>query len=31
MKYYIYWDEARDVVLNQFRKQLFVMNEPRYK
>lgn len=24
-------DEAREVVLNQFRKQLFVMNEPRYK
>lgn len=24
-------DEARDVVLNQFRKQLFVMNKPRYK
>lgn len=24
-------DEARDIILNQFRKQLFVMNEPRYK
>ena len=24
-------DEARDVILNQFRKQLFVMNEARYK
>ena len=24
-------DEARDIILNQFRRQLFVMNEPRYK
>ena len=24
-------DEAREIILNQFRKQLFVMNEPRYK
>lgn len=24
-------DEARELILNQFRKQLFVMNEPRYK
>lgn len=40
MEFYIYWDEdyngsdrdeAREVVLNQFRKQLFVMNKPRYK
>lgn len=23
-------DEVREIVLNQFRKQLFVMNEPRY-
>lgn len=24
-------DEARNTIKNQFRKQLFVMNEPRYK
>lgn len=24
-------DEAKEVILNQFRKQLFVMNKPRYK
>ena len=24
-------DEAKEVVKSQFRKQLFVMNEPRYK
>ena len=24
-------DESKEVIKNQFRKQLFVMNEPRYK
>lgn len=24
-------DEARNTIKNQFRKQLFIMNEPRYK
>ena len=24
-------DESREIILNKFRKQLFVMNEPRYK
>lgn len=31
MKFYICWDEDKEIIKNLFRIQLFVMNEPRYK